>query len=79
MNPEDMIEVNTIEYKNKEYIIIKEIDLENQHYICAICEDDEQVIFLKSKMIDGEEYIEEVVNDNEKATIANKLLNENNY
>lgn len=74
-----MEDVKYITINGFDFIITKELDFNNNHYMIAMDDKGENTLtILKQKIIEGKEYVDPVEDDDEIEMIFELIRNENN-
>lgn len=72
-----MIEVETIKIDDIDYIILKQKMIEeNEYFFLTDINNPTNYLLAKTEIIDGEEYIAEIIDEKEKNLVANIFIEE---
>lgn len=72
-----MIEVETIKIDDIDYIILKQKMIEeNEYFFLTDINNPKNYLLAKTEIIDGEEYIAEIIDEKEKNLVANIFIEE---
>lgn len=72
-----MIEVETIKIDDVDYIILKQKKIEdNEYFFLTDINNPKNYLLAKTEIIDGEEYIAEIIDKEESEKVANIFIEE---